>query len=94
MTEETTRVTAFFGDTPGGVSGALCGAAPRPHLRVGRSTVAFAYDRYGHLFQEAHATSAAKLDQIRTTGLAADSDQQPVGRRPSNSGLLIRGDSP
>jgi len=38
--------------------------------RAGHSSVAFTYDRYGHLFPEADRTAADKLDRLRTDGLA------------------------
>jgi integrase len=41
--------------------------------RAGHSSVAFTYDRYGHLFPEADTMAAAKLDAIRTTRLIAES---------------------
>ncbi|MGO8722970.1 MAG: hypothetical protein ACLQRM_09590 [Acidimicrobiales bacterium] len=34
--------------------------------RAGHSSVAFTFDRYGHLFPEADTGAAAKLDAIRT----------------------------
>jgi len=39
--------------------------------RAGHSSVAFTYDRYGHLFPEADTMAAVKLEAIRTTGLGA-----------------------
>jgi integrase len=40
--------------------------------RAGHSSVAFPYDRYGHLFPEAETIAAAKPDAVRTTGLEAE----------------------
>ena len=37
--------------------------------RAGHSSVAFTYDRYGHLFPEVDEWAAAKLDAIRTGDL-------------------------
>ena len=37
-------------------------------LRAGHSSVAFTYDRYGHLFPEADTKAAAKLDALRFKG--------------------------
>lgn len=39
--------------------------------RAGHSSVAFTFDRYGHLFPEADTMAAEKLDAIRTSGLLA-----------------------
>jgi len=38
---------------------------------AGHSSVAFTYDRYGHLFPEADTMAAAKLEAIRSSGLGA-----------------------
>ena len=40
--------------------------------RAGHASVAFTFDRYGHLFPEADTTAAAKLDAIRSIGPAAE----------------------
>jgi integrase len=37
--------------------------------RAGHTSVAFTYDRYGHLFPEVDHAAAAKLDAVRTHGL-------------------------
>jgi len=39
--------------------------------RAGHPSVALTYNRYEHLFPEANTMAAAKLDAIRTSGLAA-----------------------
>jgi len=39
--------------------------------RAGHSSVAFIYDRYGHLFPEADTRAAEKLELIRA-GLTSD----------------------
>lgn len=51
------------------------GEGPQPATseiarRAGDSSAAFTYDRYGHLFPEVDSAAAAKLDHLRTTGLA------------------------
>jgi integrase len=40
--------------------------------RAGHSSVAFTYDRYGHLVPEADTGKAAKLDAIRTAPASAE----------------------
>ncbi|MGB9112679.1 MAG: tyrosine-type recombinase/integrase [Acidimicrobiales bacterium] len=42
--------------------------------RAGHSSVAFTYDRYGHLFPEVDSGAAAKLDGLRRTGLRSIAD--------------------
>jgi hypothetical protein len=50
---------------------AIAGIGPSEVARrAGQASVAFTYDRYGHLFPEADTMAAAKLDAIRTIGLA------------------------
>jgi integrase len=39
--------------------------------RAGHSSVAFTYDRYGHLFPEVDGGAARKLEALRTAGLAS-----------------------
>lgn len=39
--------------------------------RAGHSSVAFTYDRYGHLFPEVDRRAVVKLDAIRTDGMGA-----------------------
>lgn len=39
--------------------------------RAGHSSVAFTYDRYGHLFPEVDSVAASKLDSLRKSRLRA-----------------------
>jgi integrase len=51
----------------------LAGAGVDPSeiaRRAGHSSVAFTYDRYGHLFPEVDSGAAGKLDALRSNGLS------------------------
>jgi len=41
--------------------------------RAGHSSVPFTFDRYGHLFPEADARAATKLEAFRAKGIAETS---------------------
>jgi integrase len=51
---------------------ALAGVDPSEiSRRAGHSSVAFTYDRYGHLFPEIDKDAGDKLERVRTPSIAA-----------------------
>src|SRR5208283_4654221 len=63
--------------------------------RARHSSVAFTYDRYGHLFPEADSMAAAKLEAIRAIGLSRElGELTSFDRLVRHRGGLSAGEEP
>jgi len=55
--------------------------------RAGHSSVAFTYDRYGHLFPEVDKAAGAKLDDLRARAISTESGRKVARPAESAEGL-------